>query len=230
MPSFLNRRPAGRGLRGLFNRTLLGFVLLVSQGLVPDLLGQDFYKLKAQAAVSTVRISSPAGVGLGVSIMDGKILVTCAHVVGNQKIVNIESGVGRGTARVLGIDDNNDLAILESSLLICPARIRSGVDSYRRDSFVMAAGMREEVMNMDMMPGKLIVDSNGPRRSFCASMVPQYGYSGGAVLDDAGTLVGIMRGFMYYDGVKGMEVIYSYKIYDLVVDSCKHLDPYYLSY
>lgn len=215
MPSFLNRRPAGRGLRGLFNRILLGLVLLVSQGLVPDLLGQNFYRLEALANLSTARVNAGRQTGMGVAIGDGYILITCAHVVGNHKTVDIESGFLSWEGEVLATSEKDDVAIIRMDRRLTPAKISSSTAPLAPNSFIMASGRPEGQRTMDMRPGTVIrqcIDGD-----FLVTAKAKKGYSGGPVFNENGTLIGLMRGFASHkQSCDSMEVISSYKIVDLV--------------
>jgi S1-C subfamily serine protease len=113
MSGLFRRRVTGRGHLHLSYRAALGFVLLATQALVSPLLAQyDYYTLSGVAEASSVRIYTDKGAGMGCRIEDGATIVTCAHVVGDNRWVDIETSGKMERALVLAKSDHDDVAIL----------------------------------------------------------------------------------------------------------------------
>lgn len=161
---------------------------------------------------------------MGVVIGDGRTVVTCAHVVGSQKKVTVKSGLGTMEGTVLAIDKAQDVAILSVPLRHVALKINFSSDLMPRKSFIMAAGMGDDVMDMDMRPGQVLAHFIGPSPNYIMSPLPKPGYSGGPVLDKDGYLVGLIQGFAYLDNKEAMNVIPAYKIYKLAQRELQDLE------
>lgn len=193
-------------------RGILVVLLLATQALVSPLLGQEYYKLYAQAAVSTAQVEGADGKGLGVAIADGTILVTCNHVVDDTDIPMVRTGRGNTRGWVISRDKAEDLAFVAIDIKLVPMKVVTSTQLLPLDSFIMASGMRDSVMEMDMRPGTVMAYFRGSNPNYMMTSIPKPGFSGGPVLDQEGRLVGIMKGFAYLVDKTGMEVIPGCKI------------------
>ncbi len=170
------------------------------------------WRLQALSALASTRIISDTSIGMGVVIGDGRTVVTCAHVVGSQKKVTVKSGLGTMEGTILAIDKAQDVAILSIPLKHIAVKLNRSSQLMPRNSLIMAAGIGDDVMDMDMRPGEVLAHFIGPSPNYIMSCLPKPGYSGGPVLDSNGYLVGLIQGFAYLDNKEGMNVIPAYKI------------------
>lgn len=209
-------RNAGRSVGVVFNRALLGFVLLATPSLVPPLLGQEYHKLYARAAVSTVRIQTDSQEGLAVAIADGKTLVSCKHVVENNRKVGVVAAWGQFNGYVVAENEPEDLVLIRIPIEMEPLKMRTNQEPLPSNSFIMAGGMREQAQSMDMRPGRILGRFRGDFANYMTSCQPKPGFSGGPILDADGYLVGIMKAYAYAKDKTGMEVIPAWKVYALL--------------
>ena len=220
MPAIFGSRHFGRRLGTIFNRVILGLFLLVTQDLVSDLLAQDYYKLYARSAVSTARIETPYNTGLGVAIGDGSLLITCAHVIKNSPNVIIKSGNGNTIGSVVAYDEDEDLAIIAlKGLFLVPTHPSRSRVLPKTETYVVMAGMKKEPMDMDLRSGRVMAYFSNVFPNIVISQAPEFGFSGGPVLDADGQLVGITRGFANCGEVVGTEVIAGWKIAEYLVQA-----------
>jgi len=152
-------------------------------------------------------------------------VVTCAHVVGDQRKVIVKSGLGTMEGTVLAVDKVQDIAVLSVPIKHVPLKVHKSSQMLPRNSFVIAAGMGDEVMDMDMRPGQVIAHFRAPYYNYIMSCPPKAGYSGGPVLDSNGYLVGIMRGLAHLEDKVYMDVVPSHKIFRLVEKRLNELLP-----
>jgi S1-C subfamily serine protease len=143
---------------------------------------------KASPTIST-------GSGFFVS-MDGKA-ITNAHVVNNCQKIRVSINEQQGTARVIGRDDNNDLAVLATDLKPIQSAnwrltVQQGEDIVVYGfplTGVLASGGNFVVGNVTALAG-LRNDS----RFLQISAPVQPGNSGGPLLDRNGNVVGVVIG------------------------------------
>lgn len=212
MSGLLTRRASWRRRLRLSYRGILGFVLLATQALVSPLLSQEYHKLYAQAAVSTAKVEGASGKGLGVAIGDGTILVTCNHVVDDVQSPIVRTGKGDTLGSVIARNKKDDLAFIKIDIKLVPIKTDGSTSLLPTQSFIMAAGMRDRIMDMDMRPGTVLTHFEGSRPNYMMTSLPEFGFSGGPVLDASGRLVGLIKSFAHLGKKSGMEVIPSWKI------------------
>lgn len=154
--------------------------------------------IEARAARSVAFITTFNGTGSGVLVAEG-LVVTNAHVVWPFDVVGVLfPGGERRTARVIGVDAQADLAILEVSGPGLPRPLQVGsAAALRNDDPVYVIGYPGAV---DLAP-----DPTVARASYLGSFQWDFsgvewlavdapaigGQSGGALVDTAGRLVGI---------------------------------------
>jgi len=203
-----------RNLRVSYRSLLVG-VLLATHVLVPALLAQNFEKIYAQAAVSTVKILTPTKKGLGVAIADGTILVTCYHVVDDNEEVTLETGLGQFKGRVMGSVPEEDISFVEIiGTRLVPVKVCRSPDNPMDSTFASVIGMPERPMQMDIRNGKVTNIFIGSFTNFFVSAKPDLGFSGGPVLEKDGFFIGMTRAILGWDGRTGAEVVPAWKIID----------------
>lgn len=138
---------------------------------------------------SSVVIRTATSTGAGVAI-DGNLLLTAAHVVGSARTVSIELEGMRSNARVLKVDRNLDLALIDGSgfdatpLPITDTEPRLGRNVY-------AIGAAEGILSISTGIVSSVRDVNGVRYIQTDAAVNP-GNSGGPLIDDSATIVGIV--------------------------------------
>jgi S1-C subfamily serine protease len=179
-------------------------------------LGQNFYVLEAQAALSSVRIDTPTEFGMGVALEDGATIATCAHVVDNNNWVDIDTGEVKEKGYVIAVDTENDIAIIRLESKIRPFIPRHCRDRVAPGKFVLAAGKPNKCSEIDMRPGSAITYFDDAWPDLIISSEPKPGYSGGPVMDENGCLIGIMKSFATVGDKTGTAVIPAWKILEFI--------------
>ena len=171
------------------------FLLAVFCPLVPQsvLAQKSISVLAAQAALSSVIITTPTSQGMGVVMLDGTTVATCYHVVRENQTVSVDTRMGRTTGTVIATDEDHDMAIvridkvLTPFLQICESR---DIPQYH-NSFQASMGERwqEPIIRLGVVIGAF----EGVSPNLILSSIPQGGDSGGPVMDESGYLIGISK-------------------------------------
>lgn len=218
MRGLFGRRRPGRGHRSFPNWAVLGFVLLVTQALVPHLLADNHYTWSAIAELSCVQVNSGHTVGMAVRLEDGKTLATCAHVVGSNRWVTIN---GNDNALVLATDVENDIAILRAGGPGRPFDTQWGIDTAPMGTGVVIAARLDDG---PIRIHRTTVLGPGYKNNPVAAYMAQKGYSGGPVFTTDGKLLGIVRGESNTSTYKGTDFIPVWKIRTLIDNTRKSLN------
>ena len=149
----------------------------------------------------------PKASGTGTIVSPQGHILTAAHVVAGAGSVKIQTADGIKTAKVLRVDEANDLAVLQlaegvfPSLPIAPSRkIRLG-QAVATIGFpnINIQGFSPKVTKGEISSLSGIGDD---LRSWQISVPVQPGNSGGALLDEAGNVVGVVLSKL---GIKAMK-------------------------
>jgi S1-C subfamily serine protease len=142
---------------------------------------------------STVRVITPRGTGTAFYVGEGQFL-TAAHVVRSWDVVALESPWFSGTATVIGIDNNSDVALLSGQSNLKPLRWGDssrlalaqalGVSGYPLSTAGVASIKRGS------FPRSLVNEHGVEVIETDASVNP--GNSGGPVFDECGRVVGLV--------------------------------------
>jgi S1-C subfamily serine protease len=149
------------------------------------------------AASNDSQGDSPKATGTGSIISVGGLVLTAAHVVAGSSSLKVSTSIGLKGAKVLRIDEANDIAILQldpgsyPALAIAPSKkIRLG----QTVSTIGFPNVQIQGFSLKVTRGE-ISSLNGvgdDPRSWQVSVPVQPGNSGGPLLDDNGNLVGII--------------------------------------
>jgi len=205
-------------------RNLVRVLGLLSFVLSPVAFGQNFYVLKAQAALSSVKIETSTATGMGGALDVGATIATCVHVVGNNNWVDIYTGGFHDRGYVLSVDSENDIAIVRMDGKIRPFSTRSNKEKIYPGTFITAAGKPNKSFDVDMRPGSVMTYFNDSDPNMIISSQPVHGYSGGPVMDENGRLIGIMKSYATVDGNTGTAVIPAWKILNLIQRTRENLN------
>jgi S1-C subfamily serine protease len=217
MSGLFRRRPSGRGHLYLSYRRVLGVLLLATQALVSPLLAQyDYYTLSGVAEASSVRIYTDKGAGMGCRIEDGATIVTCAHVVGDNRWVDVETSGKMERALVLAKSDHDDVAILRVNAPRTAFTYKDTKVLPDIESKLMVTGQTQTDLRPKAKVGNVKAYFYGDDPNVVLDVVPIFGYSGGPVIAADGQLVGIVKGYAYMGDLTGTEVIPLYKALELV--------------
>jgi len=154
--------------------------------------------LSASIVLVTGLRSAASASGSGVSLGDGQI-VTSAHLVHDASGVTVTDADGtRHAGRVVGSDDESDLALLEVDASL-PAAPLGRADLLPEDAPVIALAATTgsghwmypaTLHDRDMM---VTTDNGGMFAGLLGTDAPTgASYSGGALVDESGTVVGIL--------------------------------------
>jgi S1-C subfamily serine protease len=169
----------------------------------------DFYgtlpNLVERVEPSVVTVFTSAGLGSGVVYRDGNVIVTNAHVVGDEKQVRIGLADGGETAgSVLAVDVTTDLALIKAARSNLPvATFQQALP--RQGTLVMAIGSPLGLSNTVTTGvvsgvGRQIPGSATQSRATVdliqtdAAISP--GNSGGALMDGTGKVVGVNEAYI----------------------------------
>lgn len=194
MSGLFNRRAPGRGHLHLSYRAILGVVLLATQALVSPLLAEPgHYSWTALAESASVLIYSGGKAGMGARVYDGDLVVTCAHVIGNESDIEVEGiGMPKEKATLIAKDDRLDVAVLRLKTVKIPFKMYWGQDGLPKGTRVIQANklhfegpasITHAEVTAHMWSGNPVISAK-----------PRPGYSGGAVFLANGQLVGITAG------------------------------------
>lgn len=145
---------------------------------------------------SVVNIQTSSGLGSGVIYDSDGLIVTAAHVVGEQKTVSIRFNDGRQvTGRVLGSVGDVDIAVIEVDVTDLPAATFS-MSKPRVGQLAIAIGSPWGLDSTVTAGIISAVDQTNCGFAACFSMVQtdaaiNPGNSGGALVDRRGEVVGI---------------------------------------
>lgn len=143
---------------------------------------------------ATLLIKTADGLGTGFHVGSGRI-VTAAHVVKGSDVVTIKTYDGRfSTARVVAIDEAQDLAVLATDLIMLSAEMDCGV-----------AKVGDAIMAIGNPMGQEFVSAFGriagaprelhARSVYVTDMTTVMGQSGGPVFRD-GRVIGVVSAVM----------------------------------
>ena len=178
--------------------------------------GLSLQEIYAACIPSVVSISTDCGSGTGVVLSQNGYLVTNAHVVDGAKTIRVRLTDDREfTARILGMDDVSDLAVLDIDATdLTPARFGDS-DSLRVGDSVVAIGdplgseLRGTMTNgiISAINRDVVVD--GRTMSLIQTNAAlNSGNSGGPLIDCYGQVVGIntlkIGSFVDRAGVEGL--------------------------
>ena len=178
--------------------------------------GLSLQEIYAACIPSVVSISTDCGSGTGVVLSQNGYLVTNAHVVDGAKTIRVRLTDDREfTARILGMDDVSDLAVLDIDATdLTPARFGDS-DSLRVGDSVVAIGdplgseLRGTMTNgiISAINRDVVVD--GRTMSLLQTNAAlNSGNSGGPLIDCYGQVVGIntlkIGSFVDRAGVEGV--------------------------
>ena len=178
--------------------------------------GLSLQEIYAACIPSVVSISTDCGSGTGVVLSQNGYLVTNAHVVDGAKTIRVRLTDDREfTARILGVDDVSDLAVLDIDATdLTPARFGDS-DSLRVGDSVVAIGdplgseLRGTMTNgiISAINRDVVVD--GRTMSLIQTNAAlNSGNSGGPLIDCYGQVVGIntlkIGSFVDRAGVEGL--------------------------
>ncbi len=126
-------------------------------------------------------------------------IITNAHVVRGCNKVSIKGAVPEGSADVQVMDDEHDLALLETYRPPNQyAPLRFNIDELKTDDKVYVigypgeAGMRGEYTVAEAQVAKLAHDVQGNPWQFYITDVVEHGNSGGPVFDTSGNVIGVV--------------------------------------
>lgn len=206
------------------SRSLVRVVGLLSFFLSSIAFGQNVYVLEAQAALSSVKIDTPTAFGMGVALEDGATIATCAHVVGNNNWVDIDTGEVKEKGYVIAVDTEKDIAIVRLESKIRPFIARQCRDRVYPGKFTMAAGKPNKSSRLDMRPGSAIMYFNEADPDLIISSEPVHGYSGGPVMDENGCLIGIIKSYATVNGETATAVIPAWKVLEFIQRTRENLN------
>ena len=178
--------------------------------------GLSLQEIYAACIPSVVSISTDCGSGTGVVLSQNGYLVTNAHVVDGAKTIRVRLTDDREfTARILGVDDVSDLAVLDIDATdLTPARFGYS-DSLRVGDSVVAIGdplgseLRGTMTNGIISAINRDVAVDGRTMSLIQTNAAlNSGNSGGPLIDCYGQVVGIntlkIGSFVDRAGVEGL--------------------------
>jgi len=206
-----------RFIMGIFNNRFDRVMLLVMVIFSAAAYGQNIPLLESTADLSSVEITTSSIKGMGVVLEDGATIATCAHVVGNNKWVEVASATHHEKGYVVGISEEDDIAIVRVHYKATPFQIdQSGVNRIKGE-FVAAAGKNSCFSRPDMRVGAVVAYLEEDSSNLFISSKVEYGFSGGPVMDQNGYLVGITKGYISSSKLgSGAQVIPMWKILEVI--------------
>ena len=176
--------------------------------------GLSLQEIYAASIPSVVSISTDCGSGTGVVLSQNGYLVTNAHVVDGAKTIRVRLTDDREfTARILGVDDVSDLAVLDIDATdLTPARFGDS-DSLRVGDSVVAIGdplgseLRGTMTNGIISAINRDVAVDGRTMSLIQTNAAlNSGNSGGPLINEYGQVVGInvIKMTSRYSNVEGL--------------------------
>ena len=144
---------------------------------------------------SQVRQRLRTRVGSGVAVEEFVIVTTASVVVGAERLwVRTTNGL-RAEAQLAGLDPVNNVALLRVAEIRLPELKLSTGRPPRVGEWVMAVGTSPYEAQVTHSVGNIAYRHEEPRRSLLQLTNTVYpGYSGGAVLNARGELIGIVQG------------------------------------
>lgn len=156
-------------------------------------------------SIVTIAVSPAAGevtrVGSGVAVRAGQVL-TAAHLVADRGAPSVITAGGQvGTATILGVDPETDLALLQvEGADLVPARLATGDDLRVGQSVAaLAAGAAPDrwvSAGVISALNRMTALSNGVAGTGLIETDARFdgAAAGGALLDDSGAVIGILTG------------------------------------
>jgi uncharacterized protein len=138
----------------------------------------------------------PKGSGTGVLLTDDGLILTAAHVVHDSTKVEVNTQQGLKTARVVNLDNANDLALLkcEGSFKAAQIKSSSGIKLGQSVFTIGFPNIQFQGFSPKMTKGE-ISSLSGFQDDPChwqISVPVQPGNSGGPLFDEAGNVVGVV--------------------------------------
>lgn len=205
----------------IHNKRINGVLLSAAVILTSTIRGQSIYALEETAASSLVEVTSTSIRGMGVVLEDGATIATCAHVVDGSKWVDVNFGTHCEKGYVVGISEENDIAIARVHRKGTPFQIdRSGVERIKGE-FVVAAGknssLNSSLSRPSMRVGAVVAYLEDGSSNLLISSITEHGFSGGPVMDQNGYLIGITKGDLSSSKLgTGTQVIPMWKILEVI--------------
>lgn len=154
--------------------------------------------LVCKNANSIVSVSADSRLGSGIVWDDDGTLITCAHVVGSRKEIDI-IGSRKETGKVIGVDKRRDIAVIKSSLKKQGIKKREDKVQTGQLVFALANPLGEGVAStLGVVAGMLNI-AGMDIITTDAKVNP--GYSGGALVDAEGRMVGMNFAYMQSRGL-----------------------------
>ena len=198
MHRFCGCRNPGRGHRVVFNRMLLGLLLLASQVVLPDLLAQN------QIMLSTVRVEAKdknggTKTGAGFAVQGG--IITAYHVVENSVDILLLSGDGDDTtsvdATMAFFDKELDLAFLKTeNNFVFPDAVLETQYPVQPGTEVYAIG---NPLGFTRTVSKGIVSASTTNKNEDTIIIDaliRHGNSGGPLVNGKGKVIGVVLGLI----------------------------------
>ena len=162
-------------------------------------LQSQFVAVVKKVGPSVVQVETPAGLGSGVVYDAAGDIVTNAHVVGSYSSFTITTASGtQATARLVGVDAGHDLAVIRTPAPGLPPAVFADSSALEVGDVVLALGspfgLRGSVtQGLVSSLGRQVAES---RRVTLTGLIQTSapinpGNSGGALVDLAGSVVGI---------------------------------------
>lgn len=171
---------------------------LVAQNRSKEILAS--FPRRKVAATSTGTNPAPvealSGSGSGAIISTNGIILTAAHVVSNASHLEVITAQGRQTAKILQIDNSNDIAVIkcEGAFEAIPIASSKGIRLGQTIFSIGFPNIQIQGTSPKMTKGE-ISSLNGYQddpRLWQISVPIQPGNSGGPLCDEAGNLIGIV--------------------------------------
>jgi S1-C subfamily serine protease len=165
--------------------------------------------ITASVGPSVVQIVTDSATGSGVKVQGG--VLTNAHVVSDASHVDVvTSDKRRATAQVLRIDNNGDLALLQTDLSIPPLQMEFMAQQRQGDDvlvFGYPLGLNDGGGQATLTRGIISAttkDEKTGQAIIQTDAAVNHGNSGGAMVNKRGALVGIPSYGLRADGAQGV--------------------------
>ena len=197
-------RPRGRWralviavLVGVFGVSTYGLGRAQTESPAPLSTDEPAAAVAEVLAPSVVRIEHQGGQGSGVTYDDGGLILTAGHVVRGTSSVTITTSEGDTmTGEVLGIDLDNDIAVVRAEGSIPVANLAEGIE-IRVGETAIAIGSPyglDETVTMGIVSAldRSVTTQTGTIDGLIQTDAPiNPGNSGGPLANDAGQVIGI---------------------------------------